>query len=115
MRIFLLEDEEVLGRMYSKKLSTQHEVCWAQSYEEGKELCNQEYDLYLLDVGLGEDYTGYCIFSHIPANARIVMLSNYSESTIKEKLGDQFERVHDCLIKMNYFPNQLLEYVNQLI
>ena len=105
MRILLVEDEPTIRRLYSKKLE-------CDSWDHYREY--EEYDLYILDVGIKDsDKTIYYVISDIQkrTDAPIIIFSNFGRETIEEKLRGL--KVHSILLKINYPPKELKEYINE--
>lgn len=117
-KILILEDEEVLGRIYKKYLvAAGNEVQWVATVKEAEDLIPSfQPDLVLVDHGIkGEDKSGLELIQFVKANyptIKLVMLSNYSHSQLKEEVlaagADEF------LIKLNTPPKVLVTRVQQL-
>jgi len=116
--IILLEDEEVLGKIYKKNLEkVGHRVTWVKTTEEIEGLIdNVPADIILLDQGIaGEDRSGLDIIPMVRAvnpKAKIVMLSNYSHFQLKQKAIDA--GADDYLVKIDTTPVRLIEYIDSL-
>ena len=117
-KIIFLEDEEVLGRIYTEHLKAAgFEVKWLKTTKETEEMAKKiKADLVLLDQGIrGENKSGLDIICSLKAalpEAKIVMLSNFSHFQLEEealKAG-----AIGYLVKINTPPNALVKYVNKL-
>lgn len=118
-KILILEDEEVLGRIYKKKLEASgYEVLWCKTAEEAEDAaCVYEADVVLLDHGIkGMEKSGIELIPHIKKmrpEARVIMLSNYSAHELQ---NDALYRGADAyLIKINTPPAVLIDYLKQLL
>ena len=118
LRILFLEDEDVLAKLYCKKLrEAGYEVMLCK--DAGELLANHEAfkaDLAFLDHALhGDEQSGMDMIPILKKdnpNVKIVMLTNYSEFQVR----DQAEKIgaKDYLLKINTSPAQLVDYVNRL-
>ncbi len=115
-RILIIEDDQFLRELISKKLTAKdYEVIQAGDGEEGFEKVKKEKpDLLLLDLMLpGID--GFKVLEKIKADSEIaktpvIILSNLGQKEDIDKgmnLGAQ-----DFLIKAHFTPNQIIEKVN---
>lgn len=116
-KILYLEDEEVIGEIFKKKLEKAgYGVDWkTTSGETIKSAKSIKYNIVLLDQALKEEVSGMDIIPEIRKclpKAKIIMLSNYSQFQMEEKakkLGaDRY------LVKLNVTPETLVEYLKKL-
>ncbi len=116
--ILILEDESVLANIYKKNLEEAgfNVKCAVTVDEASKILDEYKPDLALLDHGIrGEDEAGLDFIPKIKKifpEAKIIMLSNYSNHEIKEEAKQA--GVDDYLIKLNTPPKTLVDYVKEL-
>jgi len=116
--ILILEDEPVLANIYKKNLEEAgFNVKCAVSVDEASKLLKDfKPDLSLLDHGIrGEEEAGLDFIPKLKKlfpNAKIVMLSNYSNQQIQKEADEA--GVDDYLIKLNTPPKVLVEYVKKL-
>lgn len=117
MKILILEDEEVLLELYSKKISEKgHTVKAETSINDSiKTLKTFSPDLALIDYGIkGEQLSGLDLVKKIKKTSphtKIVMLSNYSHNSLREACKDA--GVDDFLIKLNTPPQVLTSYLEK--
>jgi len=117
-KLLILEDEEVLGKIYKKKLTEAgFNVAWAKSIQEAENsIKSNTFDLYFLDQGIaGEEKTGLDIIPIIKETnpkAHITMLSNYSNFQLEQKSIES--GASDYLLKIDTPPKKLVEYANKL-
>lgn len=117
-KIIILEDEEVLGKVYSKKLQAAgNEVEWVKTVEEMEECLERFHpDVVLLDHGIRyHEKAGIDLIPIIREkfdDAKIIMLSNYSHSELQEQA--LAAGANKYLIKINTTPSLLIQQINQL-
>lgn len=118
-KILILEDEEILGRVYKKKLEgAGFEVLWTKTIQDTEQMVHQfSADLILLDHGIsGHEKAGVDIIFELrkvlPAT-KIVMLSNYSDFELQSKA--LYEGADAYLVKINTPPKALVAYIRDLI
>lgn len=118
-KIFILEDEEILGSLYKKRLeSAGYKVCWRKHAENVLSvLKNFPADILFIDHGIkGKELAGLDIIPNIKKllpQAKIIVLSNYSKFQLGEKaksLG-----ADEYLVKLQYTPKKLVTYLKQFI
>ena len=116
-KIFLLEDESLLGQIYKKKLETFFEVKWVTSLDHLIDEATSYFpDLIILDHGIrGEKKTGSDFIldlkKHLP-KAKIVILSNYSQFELEEKALRMGAEKY--LLKIDTSPQVLLDVCKEL-
>lgn len=115
-KVLILEDEEILGSIYKKKLVNEgFDVQWVKTIAEVK-FQAQEYDadFVILDHGIKNDEgSGLDVIPTVRKflpDVHIVMLSNYSQSQLQEKALR--EGANAYMIKMNTSPKALVHYLN---
>ena len=117
-KILILEDEEVLGRIYKKKLEAAgFEVLWAKTVEETEDAVQHfPADVLLLDHGIrGHEKAGVELIAQlreILPDSKIIMLSNYSEIQLQEKA--KREGADAYFVKINTPPQVLIKYIEGL-
>ena len=116
--VLLLEDEKTIGKIYQKKLENAgYHVEWFLTAEEALQAArNAEVDVVMIDHGIrGHEVSGLDILPEMRKSlpqAKIIMLSNYSQSDMKEaalKAG-----ADDYCIKIEMSPKILVEYIKNL-
>lgn len=117
-KIFILEDEPVLLKLYKKHLDMAgHEVVASDNIAEATEIIKKfKADVLFIDQGLkNENKIGLDFLKSAKTmlpKAKLIMLTNYSNTDLKESVkkagGDDF------LIKLNTPPNTLAKYVEKL-
>lgn len=117
-KIMFLEDEDVLGKIYRKKLESEgYKILWVKTVDEAeKQVQGFQPDLVLLDHAIrGKERSGIDLIpllrSMLP-QAKIIMLSNYSAYDMQEaamKAG-----ADGYLVKINMPPKALVEYLGTL-
>lgn len=118
-KVLILEDEDVLGKLYKKKLKNAHfNVLWINSINKIQEIV-QEFkpNIVLLDNSIsGEEKSGIDIIPNIREilpNTKIIMLSNYSDFHLRDKAIKS--GANDYLVKIDTPPNKLVKYLNQYL
>jgi len=117
-KVLILEDEEVLGKVYKRKLEgAGFEVAWMKSVEETEAyITDHTADVVLLDHGIqGHEKAGVDLIpllKEMMPEARIIMLSNYSHSELQHRALR--EGAHAYLIKINTDPQALLAFIQKL-
>ena len=117
-KIILLEDEEILGKIYKKNLeAANYEVEWLKTTKKTEKAAKHfKADLVLLDQGIrGEDKSGLDIIPTLKKllpEAKIIMISNFSNFQMENealKAGS-----NGYLVKINTPPNVLVKYIDKL-
>jgi len=117
-KILLLEDEETLGRIYTKHLEMAgFKVKWLKTTVETIETAKEfKADIILLDHSIsGEEKTGLDIISDLKAilpDAKIFMLSNYSQFQMEKEVLKAGGTGY--LVKIDIPPSLLADYVRKL-
>lgn len=117
-KITILEDEEVLGKVYTKKLSTAgYEVKWLTTVEETEaSFAVFAPDVVLLDHGIRyHEKAGVDLIPIVRERfpeAKIIMLSNYSHGELQQKALSAGANLY--LIKINTTPSQLIQQIEKL-
>ena|SRR5690606_14178679 len=118
-KILILEDEEVLGRVYKKKLeSAGFIVEWTRTIDETeKKVRDFKADVILLDHGItGHERAGVDLIGGLRTllpHSKIIMLSNYSDFELQSKA--MYEGADAYLVKINTPPKVLVSYIQGLI
>jgi len=116
-KLLFIEDDEVIGRIYSKKLRLGgFKVDWVKTVDEAVKAFNgRKYDVVALDNTLEGTVTGMDIIPDIRKqlpSAIIIMLSNNSQFQMKNKTlkagADEY------LVKLNTTPESLIKTINSL-
>ncbi len=116
-QILILEDEEVLGKIYKKKLEQAgYMVMWCKTAEE-TELSLESFhaDIVLLDHGIkGMEKSGLelipTVKEHLP-DSLVIMLSNYSAEQLQQDAV--YKGADAYLIKINTPPAALVQYLQR--
>lgn len=118
-KIFLLEDEKDLGRLYKKKLEKEgFEVRWAESFSKAEVILSSFIpDVALLDHGLrGDSKTGLdllpIIRQKIP-KALVFLLSNYDQPELRH--AAEVGGVTDFLVKIETSPRKIISLIQQAL
>ena len=117
-KVIILEDEEILGKIYKKKLEEAgFEVFWKKTIVEIEELITQiKSDIVLIDHGIrGYEKSGIDIIPNVRKNipnAKIIMLSNYSQQELQKKAIELGASAF--LIKLNTPPKVLVNFLQNL-
>lgn len=118
-RILIVEDDPILGRMYSEKFKSEgYEVITAQDGESGLEKAKEgNFDVMLLDVMLPR-MSGIDLLEELRKDSQVkdvnvVALTNLADQAEKDRaiaLG-----VKDYLVKAMQTPEQVVTKVNSLL
>lgn len=117
-RVLILEDEEILGGIYTKKLEQNgFIVCWVKSLKDLKEnVKHNDFDIIILDNGLkDEEKSGLDVISEMRKlfpHSYILMLSNYSQGQFREEAVK--EGANEYLVKMNTSPKILVQFLQNI-
>ncbi len=118
-KILLVEDEEVIARIYKKKLTAAgHEAHVAYNVEEANGfLSSVTPDLLLVDHGIrGQKLSGIDLIRTVRKqhpDLHIIMLSNYNEGVLKQeaiKAG-----ANEFFVKINTPPKVLIHHIEDLL
>lgn len=118
-KILILEDEIAIWMLYERKLKYWwFEVKHAVDPDEMFEILKKfKPDIFLLDHWIsGHNKTGTECIPDIRKtfpNATIYALSNYHESDLRSKFPWEEFRADKHLVKLNYSPNKLLEFLEK--
>ena len=116
-KIFLLEDEKDLGRLYKKKLEKEgFEVQWAQNFSEAEKILTSFIpDLALLDHGLrGESKTGTDLLRQIRitnTEMPVFLLSNYDQPELRH--AAEVGGVTKYLLKIDAGPRIIVPLIQK--
>lgn len=116
--IFILEDEEIIWKLYKKRLIQEwFSVETSTNTKNSKEIIlKNNIDIALLDHWLkDEKNSGLDLVQFIRENSpktKIIMLSNYNHEELLYKAKKEW--IDDFLIKINYSPKKLAEYLKKL-
>lgn len=119
-KILLLEDEEMIGKLYAKKLTEAgFEVLHALTPEAIEKMAETfSADIVLLDHGIsGSSRTGSdCIptMRALLPHAKIIILSNYPKDQIVSQLSDKKYYADDYFLKINTPPKKIVEEIEAL-
>lgn len=117
--ILILEDEDVIGEIYEKKLkSAGYNALWVRTTSEAEKKANREkYDVFILDHGLVDDDRSGLelipILTKTNPEAKIIMLTNFSDFQLEKKAKEA--GASDYLLKIDTTPKVLIEYVKKLV
>jgi len=117
-KILILEDEDVLGKVYKKKLKAAgFDVQWVKTVEETEQLVRHfPADILLLDHGIrGHEKAGVDLIPmlrKVLPDSKILMLSNYSDFQLQSAAVN--EGADAYLVKINTPPKVLVQYIEGL-
>jgi two-component system, response regulator RegA len=117
--ILLLEDEEILGRIYSRALQEAgFTVTWRKTVSSLRQsLDKTQADAILLDLGIrGEGHSGLSLIPILKKkfpDAKIAMLSNYSPFQFGEKALKAGANAY--WVKLNTPPSDLVVRLQKLL
>ena len=117
-KILIIEDDEILARMYTRLLTTkQHKVVAVRDGRSGLVLMQSEKpDLILLDIMLPGQMNGFDVLEELKRNTEtrkvpVLVLTNIdSEEKVAREIG-----AASYLVKANNPPEKVLEKINQLL
>lgn len=116
-KVLLLEDEEMLGKMYKKYLDDAgFKTEWTKTTEKIGEIAEkQQPDFILLDNTVqGEDVTGVDLIEPLKGicpKAKIYVVSNSDDPTMKtlaKKAG-----ADDIILKIDMSPDELVKFLKK--
>lgn len=118
MKILIIEDDEILERMYQKRLESEgYEVIWGRNGQEGIALAKtHQPDLILLDIMLPGGINGFDVLEQVKKHENlkaspVLILTNLgSEGKIAKDIG-----ASGYLVKVNTKPEQVIAAVRQLL
>lgn len=117
-KILIIEDETILAKLYKKKLEENgFEVKWISRLNVlEKTLLELKPQIVLLDNSLhGEDKSGLDFIpkiQKISPEAKIIMLSNYSDFHLKETALTK--GAYDYFVKIDTPPSSIANYLQKL-
>ena len=115
-KIFILEDEKIIGKLYKKRLILEwFSVELAENLKDSKKILeNFKPEIAFLDYWLeNENWLNLAIF--IRENfleTKIIFLSNYEKNQILSKDSEKF--FDDFLLKIDFTPKKLAEYLKKI-
>ena len=118
IKILLLEDEISLGKSYEKRLTKEgFQIKWVQNSQEfKKQLLQEPVDIIILDHGLKQDtHSGIELIPLVKKyapNSQCIILSNYSQFQLEQEVLQA--GADSYLLKINYSPKKLAEYLRNL-
>ena len=115
IKICLVEDEKALSELLKTYL--EKEDYFVDVYSKGQDVldCEKKYDLYILDIMLEDDISGYDIIKHIRSNDEQVpiIFSSARDESIDKIVG--LELGSDDYIAKPYSPKELVLRVNNIV
>ncbi|MBQ3474606.1 MAG: response regulator transcription factor [Bacilli bacterium] len=115
IKICLVEDEKSLSELLKTYL--EKEDYSVDVYSKGQDVldCEKKYDLYILDIMLEDDISGYDIIKHIRSNDEQVpiIFSSARDESIDKIVG--LELGSDDYIAKPYSPKELVLRVNNIV
>jgi len=118
VKIIILEDEEVLGRVYKKNLEKAgYEVTWVETISGLEDVIKTENaKVVLVDHGIkGYKKSGADVVPIIRKSlpdSKIIMLSNYSHADVQRQALNA--GANDFLVKLNTPPKVLVSFIDNL-
>jgi two-component system, OmpR family, alkaline phosphatase synthesis response regulator PhoP len=117
-KIILIEDDQLLQRMYLKKLKLEgFEVIQAYNGSEGLDLIHkQKPDLILLDVMLPQGQNGFDVLENLKRDEDtksipVIMLTNLdSEQNVAERIG-----AAEYIVKADASLDEVVEKIKKLL
>ncbi len=117
MKVLVVEDEEMIARLYEDILTTfGYDVLLAKDGQQGIDMYDVHFmdiDFVLLDLTL-PFISGYDVCSHIRqmnADVKIILTSGYSPKTIFAKLDSS---KINAFLQKPFAPNHLLEILSKV-
>ena len=117
-KIFILEDEIIISNLYKKRLTSEWFLVETSiNIENSKKIILENNpDIALLDHWLKEDDEFWLhlikFIKKESPKTKIIMLSNYSHDELLCKAKREW--AYDFLIKLEYTPKKLAEYLKKL-
>ena len=115
IKICLVEDEKSLSELLKTYL--EKEDYSVDVYSKGQDVldCEKRYDLYILDIMLEDDISGYDIIKHIRSKDEQVpvIFSSARDESIDKIVG--LELGSDDYIAKPYSPKELVLRVNNIV
>ncbi|MBU0727826.1 response regulator [Patescibacteria group bacterium] len=118
-KILILEDEDVLAKIYKKKLESDgFEVIWVRTTNEAeKQAVKTDIDVFLVDHGIAnEERSGLDlipILKKARPDSEVIMLSNFSDFQLEKEAKEA--GASDYLLKIDTTPKKLSAYIKKLI
>ena len=117
-KLLFVEDDEVIGRIYSKKLGLGgFKVDWTQTVDAAiKAFNSNKYDVVALDNTLDGSVSGLDLIPDIRKklpSAIIIMLSNSSQNQMKNKALKT--GCDEYLVKLDTTPEMLIKTIDNLL
>jgi DNA-binding response OmpR family regulator len=117
-KILLVEDDDILQRMYQKRLQSEgYEVIQARDGKTGLSLAKSDQpDLILLDIMLPGGLNGFDVLEQLKRDQKtkdiaVLVLTNLdSEEKVAKEIG-----ASGYLVKVNTKPDQVIVKVNELL
>lgn len=112
--LLLIEDDQMLGPLYSALLTEKYNVVWVTRCDQAlTQLESQKFDLILLDVML-PDMSGIDFFNQFPAkNCHTVFLTNLNHGSFRQRIIDS--GAQGVIIKSEHTPDTFMTTVQQFL
>jgi len=114
-RICLVEDEKNLNNLIKSYLEREgYEVIQAFTGREGYDMICENFDLWILDIMLGDNFSGYDIIKKLRENSEVpVIFTSARDQDLDKIIG--LELGSDDYITKPYSPKELVLRVNRII
>lgn len=114
-RICLVEDEKDLNNLIKSYLEREgYEVVQAFTGSEGYDLIAENFDLWILDIMLGDNFSGYDIIKKLREKSEVpVIFTSARDQDLDKIIG--LELGSDDYITKPYSPKELVLRVNNIL
>lgn len=114
-RICLVEDEKNLNNLIKSYLEREgYEVVQAFTGNEGYDLTNETFDLWILDIMLGDNFSGYDIIKKLRDKSEVpVIFTSARDQDLDKIIG--LELGSDDYVTKPYSPKELVLRVNNIL
>ncbi len=114
-RICLVEDEKNLNNLIKSYLEREgYEVVQAFTGSEGYDLTSETFDLWILDIMLGDNFSGYDIIKKLRDKSEVpVIFTSARDQDLDKIIG--LELGSDDYVTKPYSPKELVLRVNNIL
>jgi len=114
-RICLVEDEKNLNNLIKSYLEREgYEVIQAFTGREGYDMICENFDLWILDIMLGDNFSGYDIIKKLRENSEVpVIFTSARDQDLDKIIG--LELGSDDYVTKPYSPKELVLRVNNIL
>lgn len=114
-RICLVEDEKNLNNLIKSYLEREgYEVVQAFTGREGYDMICENFDLWILDIMLGDNFSGYDIIKKLRENSEVpVIFTSARDQDLDKIIG--LELGSDDYVTKPYSPKELVLRVNNIL